>query len=70
LESFDKETGIEEHAQGGYVLSDDMFINLWIWFVKLSLPPKTILKQSKDEIPCINGWSNELDCQFGYGLYY
>lgn len=52
---------------------DDLFTELWIWFVKLSLPENTILNkvEKKDEIPVINGyWNKNLNVGFGYGLYH
>lgn len=54
-------------------LTTESYIQLWIWFVKLSLPKDTVLTivEGKDEIPCINGyWDKNLNVQFGYGLYY
>lgn len=52
-------------------LYGDAFVNAWIWFVRLSHPEiqiKTL--DAKDEIPCINGyWNDNLNVQFGYGLY-
>lgn len=56
-----------------FALSQDSFVKLWIWFVKLSLPKDTVLQtvDVKDEIPVINGyWNKNLNVQFGYGLYY
>jgi hypothetical protein len=52
---------------------DDLFTEIWIWFVKLSLPENTILEKAdvKDKIPVINGyWNKNLNVQFGYGLYH
>lgn len=70
LTSFDTE-GI----MGGdeYYLYKESYTNLWIWFVKLSLPKDTVLEKvsEKNEIPVINGyWNKNLNVQFGYGLYY
>ncbi len=51
----------------------DTFTEIWIWFVKLSLPENTILEKVNvnDETPYINGyWDKNLNVQFGYGLYY
>lgn len=64
------EDGDEE---GGFGLYVETYIQLWIWFVKLSLPKDTVIKtvDEKDEIPCINGyWNDTLNVQFGYGLYH
>jgi len=51
---------------------DDLFVDIWIWFVKLSLPENTILKKvdEKNDIPVINGyWNKKLNVNFGNGLY-
>ena len=56
-----------------YAFSQDSYIKLWIWFVKLSLPKNTVLRElsEKDSIPVINGyWNKNLNVQFGYGLYH
>lgn len=55
-----------------FSLNQDSFVNAWIWFVKLSHPNLEIrVVPDKENIPCINGyWSNKLNVQFGYGLYY
>ena len=51
------------------------FIEIWIEFVKLSLKDLVLeevsfKKSELKEIPAINGWWNEeLNVQFGYGLY-
>lgn len=52
-------------------LNDEDFIELWFWFVGLSLDGLMFcLVDDKDEIPCINGyWNDNLNVQFGYGLY-
>lgn len=50
--------------------NDDIFVKLWIWFVKLSLPKGAILKEIEETTPLINGfWDTDLNVQFGYGLY-
>ena len=48
-----------------------IFLYLWTEFVKLSLPDLIINKITKDNsIPVINGyWNDNLNVQFGYGLY-
>ena len=54
-------------------LYEESYVNLWIWFVKLSLPKDAVIEKVdvKDEIPVINGyWNKNLNVQFGYGLYY
>jgi len=46
------------------------FITLWFWFVSLSLPDLEY-KRVEDKVPVINGyWDENLNVQFGYGLYY
>jgi hypothetical protein len=48
----------------------DHFTELWVKFVKLSLPDLEMTRISDDEIPVINGyWNKNLNVQFGYGLY-
>ena len=51
--------------------NDVIFLHIWTEFVKLSLPDLVINKIPEDKsIPCINGyWNEELNVQFGYGLY-
>lgn len=51
----------------------DFFVDVWIWFVKLSLKDTDVLEvvTEIDTIPHINGhWDKNLNVQFGYGLYY
>lgn len=65
-------SGYDELDEDGIGLCVENFIELWIWFVKLSLPKTAIIKvvEEKDEIPVINGyWNDNLNVQFGYGLY-
>lgn len=52
-------------------IDEELFINLWFWFIKLANPKIEIQRVSeKDEIPCINGyWDKNLNIGFGYGLY-
>ncbi len=48
---------------------DDMFADLWWWFVSLSLNDLQ-WEEIEDETPVINGyWNKNLNVQFGYGLY-
>lgn len=49
----------------------DHFVELWIKFVKLSLPDLILERiEEKEIIPSINGyWNKNLNCQFGYGLF-
>ena len=51
---------------------EDTFIELWFWFVKLSLPDlKFQFPTYEKKIPTINGyWDKDLNVQFGYGLYH
>jgi len=54
----------------GYFLGNIEYVNLWIWFVLLSLPEESTLVHIVDEIPNINGyWNKKLNKSFGYGLY-
>lgn len=47
----------------------EQFTELWLWFVKLSLPD-LVYNVVEDTIPTINGyWNKNLNVQFGYGLY-
>jgi hypothetical protein len=52
--------------------NDTIFLYLWTEFVKLSLPDLIINKIAEDNsIPVINGyWNDNLNVQFGYGLYH
>jgi hypothetical protein len=52
--------------------SEYWFADLWVAFVKLSLPDLELTRlDAKDDIPVINGyWNKNLNVQFGYGLYY
>ncbi len=69
LEKFKCPKGIiENYNEEPYYRS---YIDLWDWFVKLSLPDLefNIVKED-DGIPCINGyWNKNLNVSFGYGLY-
>lgn len=59
-------------AEGEDLHYDDLFVELWLWFVKLSLPKDVVLEEAdvKDEIPVINGyWNKNLNVGFGYGSY-
>lgn len=51
--------------------NDIIFLHRWTEFVKLSLPDLIINKIPEDNsIPVINGyWDDNLNVQFGYGLY-
>ena len=70
LQSFEEDE-INLNEDGSYGLSEHSFVNLWMWFVKLSNPNLVIQRASaKDETPCINGyWDENLNVGFGYGLY-
>jgi hypothetical protein len=59
-----------DFEDGQFGLYEEIFVSLWIWFVKLSLPEVVILERDipKEVIPNINGCKN-LSSQFGYGLY-
>lgn len=73
LDKYDFEGWKKTVESGDDLHYDDLFVDLWIWFVKLSLPENTILKKAdaKNDIPVINGyWNKNLNVQFGYGLYY
>lgn len=46
------------------------FIELWFWFVSLSLPGLKYKIIKDNQFPCINGyWNKNLNVSFGYGLY-
>lgn len=53
----------------------DNFVNLLINFIKLSLPDlileeASFKKSELKSIPAVNGyWNDQLNCQFGYGLF-
>lgn len=63
-----KEYGIEIDED---FICMDSFVQLWIKFVKLSLPDLELERSEvRDEIPNINGyWNQNLNVQFGYGLF-
>ena len=70
LEEWDTENIQDEEED--ISLITESYIQLWIWFVKLSLPSVAVIKivEEKDNIPVINGyWNDNLNVQFGYGLY-
>lgn len=72
LDKYDFEDWEENMNDGEDLEFDDLFTEIWIWFVKLSLPKDAILKIANEEenIPNINGYySDTLNVQFGYGLY-
>jgi hypothetical protein len=65
--------GWEKNLEKEKDLEYDDFVELWIWFVKLSLPQNVVIEKCavKDEIPIINGyWNKKLNVQFGYGLFH
>jgi hypothetical protein len=74
LEDWDTENFHDhEIPDDGFGLTQETYVQLWIWFVKLSLPKNTVLKvvEVNDDIPVINGyWNDNLNVSFGYGLYY
>ena len=59
---------IENYNEEAY---ERNYIDLWFWFVSLSLPGLTYkINEDGDGIPCINGyWNKNLNATFGYGLY-
>lgn len=58
---------IEEHDTN--CLHDSNFKRILIDFIRLSLPD-LIIEEVEDGIPYINGfWNDNLNVQFGYGLY-
>ena len=59
-----------DFEDGQFGLYEEIFVSLWIWFVKLSLPEGVTLERDipKEVIPNINGGKN-LSSHFGYGLY-
>ena len=71
IREWDQTDEIEIDEDEPIALNDESFVNAWIWFFKLS-NPKIVLKtlDEQDQIPCINGyWNDNLNVQFGYGLY-
>ena len=52
-----------------FYLYQDSFVDLWFWFVGLSLPDLE-WKKVEDDIPVINGyWDDNLNIQLGYGIF-
>jgi len=52
-----------------YIVSQEIFVKLLMWFISLSLPDFKC-EEIEDDIPVLNGyWDNNLNVQFGYGLY-
>lgn len=63
-EGFDKFGMTDE-----YFSLDEIFSDLWFWFVKLSLSDLEY-EIVEDTVPVINGyWNKNLNVQFGYGLF-
>jgi len=63
---------VDKHFSFGMDEDNDViFLHRWTEFVKLSLPDLVINKLPEDKsIPVINGyWDDNLNVQFGYGLY-
>lgn len=57
-----------EPYDGQYYFDD--FSELWWWFVKLSLPDLVYSYKKESRPPVINGyWNDNLNVQFGYGLF-
>jgi hypothetical protein len=55
--------------QEGLYVDRETFMNLFFWFVSLSLKNFTY-KRLEDEYPTLNGyWNKNLNVQFGYGLF-
>ena len=54
-----------------YINGTEDFTNIWFQFVQLSIPDlQWGIVKKKDNIPNINGFrNNNLNCQFGYGLF-
>lgn len=66
------EDGEDEENEEGFWLYPELYVKLWIWFVKLSLPRCATINvvDVKDDTPVINGyWNDNLNVGFGYGLY-
>ncbi len=67
LEKFDCPLYEDLKEDDGWV--GDLFEDLWWWFVGLSLEGLEYSRKN-DNIPCINGyWNDNLNTQFGYGLF-
>lgn len=46
------------------------YVKLWFNFVRIILPDLSYTIDEPEDIPAINGyWNNNLNVQFGYGLY-
>jgi len=62
------ETEVDEDEY--YIAGVDEFTHIWFQFVMLSLPDLEWSCDAKPSYPSINGfWNNDLNCQFGYGLF-
>lgn len=62
---------LEEATKDEWIMEKKVFADLLMWFISLSLPGLE-WKQIPivDETPVLNGyWNEELNVQFGYGLY-
>lgn len=66
---FTKHEDEEEYEE--IYICPDFYVEMLIWFIKLSAPESTI-KVIDDEIPCFNGFWNKdprINSHFGYGLF-
>jgi len=52
-------------------ISEEMFVDIWIWFVKLTMDPTSVLEVVPNcDVPVINGyWNERLNKTFGYGIF-
>jgi hypothetical protein len=69
LADWDTDDLIENEDNRPIRICTEVFVMLWIWFVRLS-NPKIELEGVENDIPYINGfWDKKLNVTFGYGLY-
>ena len=62
---------VEEICENEGYIDKDLFVMLLMWFIQQSLPELKWEKVAeKNQIPVLNGyWDENLNVQFGYGLY-
>lgn len=61
---------LDEILANGQYLEVDSFTSLLLWFIGLSMPTDWICERIVSEGEYLNGfWNNNLNVQFGYGLF-